>query len=440
MRSLWVFAFCLTIGLTEVMGLAQTASAAQGRPCLAELKIMANQWPGGLPSVTLTDEQLFNGNLGGVDGYPGADAVHQNPQALRKFGEFLRSLSLRTFMRGPDTDRYAWGACIAFSIANKLDGSNRGATSAAAPPSQRVQPQPAHVRLGVSPASTPNNTYEKNVRTAKLPPARPARLAPWSPKALSTRRGALSSQFAAQRADALASCSGPIQQWAAVPPVTPMAEANFLFEGQYLKDDEFSKNVDGIKNNVVEAENWGASPNRTPVEIIAGHVGRCLNQRRLAQLEGSPLAAGAVDGSLSPLTAGGSGTSSPTYGNGIHIIGADGRSARDCVALESFANGNSAASGGGRVLINRCSDAVEIGWCYSPGDCDTETGSLWTVQPGRSWPVDAVRNVRWAACHGAGTVSFIKGSYGLRYYCKAPQAQPIERHKRLSECRRPTDC
>jgi hypothetical protein len=29
--------------------------------------------------------------------------------------------------------------------------------------------------------------------------------------------------------------------------------------------------------------------------------------------------------------------------------------------------------------------------------------------------------IRWAACHGANTQSFVKGSHGLRYYCSAPK-------------------
>ena len=106
-------------------------------------------------------------------------------------------------------------------------------------------------------------------------------------------------------------------------------------------------------------------------------------------------------------------------GKDARIIASNGKSAMDCVKLETL-GGDSAVSGGGRVLVNRCSDEVEIGWCYSPGDCDTETGSGWTVQPGKSWPVKAEGEIRWVACHGRDTASFVKGSYGLRYYCKAP--------------------
>lgn len=107
-------------------------------------------------------------------------------------------------------------------------------------------------------------------------------------------------------------------------------------------------------------------------------------------------------------------------GTDARIIASDGKSAMDCVKLIQLTKTDSSTGGGGRVLSNQCSGPVEITWCYSPGDCDTETGSGWTVQAGKSWPVSADKNIRWAACHGADTAAFVKGSHGLSYYCKAP--------------------
>jgi hypothetical protein len=128
----------------------------------------------------------------------------------------------------------------------------------------------------------------------------------------------------------------------------------------------------------------------------------------------------ALNESLSPLSISGAAAAPP--GKDAHIIAGDGKSAMTCVKLVRVASGDSKMSRvGGRVLANQCADAVEIGWCYSPGDCDTETGSSWTVRPGHSWPVKSAGMIRWAACHGANTQSFVKGSHGLRYYCSAPK-------------------
>jgi len=140
----------------------------------------------------------------------------------------------------------------------------------------------------------------------------------------------------------------------------------------------------------------------------------------LAQLEGSPLASGAVDGTLTPLSIGSPGTQWKQQGKDSRVIASDGKSAMHCVRLEQVASGDSAISGGGRRLFNGCSEEVEITWCNTPG-CGTPTGgNSWTVQPGRGWPVSANGGVRWAACLGRDTASFVKGSHGLRYYCSAP--------------------
>ena len=250
----------------------------------------------------------------------------------------------------------------------------------------------------------------------KLPPARPAKMAAWSPKAMSIDDAALSPRFASERGDILASCFGPLQQAATHDGITT-AEASLLWEQGYLEDEFMTKSAQEVRQQVSNLERRIAAGDKW---VVAFRIGLCLNQRRSAQLEGSPLATGAVDGTLTPLSIGGSGKPWVQQGKDARIIASDGKSAMDCVFLQNLASGDSATSGGGRVLVNRCTDEVEIGWCYSPGDCDTETGSGWTVQPGRSWPVKAQGTIRWAACHGRDTAAFVRGSHGLRYYCKAP--------------------
>lgn len=225
----------------------------------------------------------------------------------------------------------------------------------------------------------------------------------------------LSPKFAAERADALASCSGPLQQ-AATQDRVPTAQASLRWEG-YLDDEFMTKSAQELRQNASNLERKIAAGDKW---AAAFRIGLCLIQRRSAQLEGSPLASGAVDGTLNPLSIGNPGAQWKQQGKDARIIASDGKSAMDCVKLEQLTSGDSKLGGGGRVLVNRCSDEVEIGWCYSPGDCDTETGSGWTVQPGKSWPVKATGEVRWAACHGRDTASFVQGSRGLRYYCKAP--------------------
>ena len=138
-----------------------------------------------------------------------------------------------------------------------------------------------------------------------------------------------------------------------------------------------------------------------------------------AQLTGQP---GTTQGggTLPPLSTGGPQAKPVQEGEDARVIASNGKPAMDCVKLIQVTDSDSSLGGGGRVLSNQCSDEVEIAWCYTPGDCETETGSSWTVQPGKSWPVSAEKQIRWVACHGRDTASFVKGSYGLRYICKAP--------------------
>lgn len=106
------------------------------------------------------------------------------------------------------------------------------------------------------------------------------------------------------------------------------------------------------------------------------------------------------------------------------VIARDGRRALDCVSLEQLARSNSSTSGGGSVLVNRCTDTVTIGWCSTGGECERGLGNLWNVAPGRSWPVDANHEVRWGACHGANTLHGDPGSKGLQFTCSAPATDP----------------
>lgn len=102
------------------------------------------------------------------------------------------------------------------------------------------------------------------------------------------------------------------------------------------------------------------------------------------------------------------------------IIAGDGKSAMHCVSIKQLASGNSALTGGGKVILNGCGEPVEATWCYVNGDCNT-TGAQVTLQANRSWPIDGTKEVRFAACLGKGTVRFEDGSKGLRYVCTAPR-------------------
>lgn len=108
------------------------------------------------------------------------------------------------------------------------------------------------------------------------------------------------------------------------------------------------------------------------------------------------------------------------YGKKSRIIARDGRHALACVKLVSLSSGNSSTSGSGRVLSNQCGGPVEIAWCSMGGECQRGAGNSWTVQPGRSWPVEAQHEVRWGACHGANTIHGEEGSQGLNFTCSKP--------------------
>ena len=110
--------------------------------------------------------------------------------------------------------------------------------------------------------------------------------------------------------------------------------------------------------------------------------------------------------------------------NKSRVIAGNGQSAMGCVALVVRSSGDSRVSGGGRVLANNCSGPVEATWCYVDVECGRESGSAWTIGVGRSYPVSAEREIRWAACIGANTVSFEKGTAGTRFICTAPSGGP----------------
>ncbi len=138
-----------------------------------------------------------------------------------------------------------------------------------------------------------------------------------------------------------------------------------------------------------------------------------------AQLSGQTVSAQG-SGTLGPLSAGGPQAKPVQEGLDAHVIASDGKSAMDCVQLVELTKADSSTSGGGRVLSNQCEVAVEITWCYVDTECTNGLGAMWTVAAGRSWPVSAEREIRWAACRGANTVAFEKGSAGLRFICSAP--------------------
>lgn len=288
-------------------------------------------------------------------------------------------------------------------------GVGRGASAA---PAARSTMRPSATAKPAPKAVTP---------AKKLPPALPAKIARWSTKAMSTDpKYPLIELFAGARADALASCSAPIQQYAAQKGTTT-AHENLMFEQHWLNDSEdMSLNADGVRNYIAVVDKRIAAGDLKPGVLAAQRAGRCLYQRRLAQLEGSPLVPGAVDGTLNPLSIGGQAPQWKQQVKDARIIAADGKSAMDCVKLFTLTSTDSNTSGGGRVLANQCSGPVEIVWCINPGECDRERGNMWTVQPGRSWPVSATGEIRLAACHGANAAAHVKGTFGLRYYCSAP--------------------
>ena len=255
----------------------------------------------------------------------------------------------------------------------------------------------------------------------KVPPVRPAKMAPWSPKAMpSDPQHALSPRFAAERADALASCVAPINQWASNGGFS-VSLAILLLETNALTDYAMAVSPDGLKAHISVLETDAKARASSPSAQMANQAAHCIYLRRLAQLEGSPLAPGARNGTLNPLSIGQPPLAArKQQGNDARVIASDGKSAMHCVRLEQVASGDSAVSGGGRRLFNGCSEEVEITWCISPNECERKQGNTWTVQPGRSWPISANGTVRWAACLGRDTASFVKDTYGLRYYCSAP--------------------
>ena len=323
-----------------------------------------------------------------------------DPVALRKAAEvlFTSSAGAMTIIGA----EYRYGACRARARADELERRSGSRANPAPAPSPKAAPRAA------APAE-------------KLPPARPAKMAPWSPEAMSTNfdtepPAKLNPRFAAERADILASCQGPVQQYGSKFRLNSV-EANMTVEVGTLHDSTMQVDPAVIKAHLAKFDGMIASGALT---AEAAAMGRCALQRRIAQLEGSPLATGAVDGTLNPLSIGNPGTQWKQQGKDARIIASNGKSAMDCVKLVEVSNIDAKMTGvGGRVLVNNCAGPVEITWCYAPGDCYT-TGNSWTLGLGRSWPVSGEKPIRWAACHGANTASFVKGSHGLRYYCSAP--------------------
>lgn len=271
-----------------------------------------------------------------------------------------------------------------------------------------------------NPKVRPSITANANARNApdtRLPRARPAKMAAWSPNAMPTSvTEQLSPRYAAERADLIASCPVPVRQLAQKNSIS-IAEANLIVEGAALSDPSMGNDAGFLKNHLSKLQQKQAAGE---VSTVSMNIASCVYGRRIAQLEGSPLSAGAVGGTLTPLSIGGQTPSRTQQGKDVRIIASDGKSAMHCVRLDQLSSGNSGVSGGGRRLFNGCTEEVEITWCNTPG-CGTPTGgNTWTVQPGRGWPVSADGEVRWAACLGRDTAAFVKGSHGLRYYCSAP--------------------
>lgn len=232
-------------------------------------------------------------------------------------------------------------------------------------------------------------------------------------------KAVLSQKFAAERADALSACSASFNEMIKRFPNADRTESGLDFEGALLNDEFLNLARDQMVTKIANLD-AGIVRQTDAAKLSELHFGKCLFQRRLAQLEGSPLATGAVNGTLTPLSIGGQTPPWTRQGKDARIIASDGKSAMDCVKLVELTKTDSNLGGGGRVLSNQCSGPVEIVWCINPGECDRERGNMWTVRAGGSWPVSANGEVRWAACHGANTAAHVKGTFGLRYYCSAP--------------------
>lgn len=303
---------------------------------------------------------------------------------------------------------YRYGACRARAKAAALE---RGVGGPANSSPKKVAPDTAARPASPRQVATP---------IEKLPPARPAKTAPWSPNAMQTDHGvkseAMNPLFAAERADALASCQPSIQQYGSRWALTSV-ETNITIENSALNDRTMKSTPAQLRAHLATFDTMISSGQ---LSREAAAMGRCLLNRRIAQLEGSPLVPGAVDGTLNPISIGGKSAAWKQQGKDARIIASDGKSAMHCVKLVKLSDKDSIMGMGGRVLSNQCEGPVEITWCYVDSDCYKGVGNAWTVGAGRSWPVSVERELRWAACHGANTASFVKGSYGLRYYCSAP--------------------
>ncbi|MFV4649035.1 hypothetical protein ACNJUT_20800, partial [Mycobacterium tuberculosis] len=104
------------------------------------------------------------------------------------------------------------------------------------------------------------------------------------------------------------------------------------------------------------------------------------------------------------------------------VIAGNGRSAMGCVSLEVVTKRDSSSTAiGGRRLVNRCGEKVEISWCYVDTECAQDHGSSWTLDASgvaSSWPISAEREVRWAACMGPNSGGLT--DHGTRFICYAP--------------------
>src|SRR5207245_2134082 len=110
--------------------------------------------------------------------------------------------------------------------------------------------------------------------------------------------------------------SGPIQQWAAIPPVASIAEANSRFEDGWLRDsDAMSMSREQLRTVLYMRNERIEAGNSAPRDLASDRAVQCLMQRRLAQLDGGRHTSGAVDGRPKPLTALASGVSQNTRPN-----------------------------------------------------------------------------------------------------------------------------
>ena len=342
-----------------------------------------------------------------------AAKIRSNPQAIREFANLVARFAAPYRGSAAGVGR-TYEACIANAEAAQLE---RGATGTitksapTAPPTRRVQPQPAPASpqppIAVQQPPVPIARAAADVAAAAAAvTAKPGVFDKYADDALAVR-----SSTELHRDQAMARLIA--NEVAAIEkkyPVTQCADSEDRIafaaclkvrnEALFKRAEAEIAYLDGMRPNITNAL---YNSDKAKFEL-----GASLARDSCAKLTGSTAPCDLSAGSASR----------PNLPS--RVIARDGRNALDCVKLVDLAQANSSTSGSGRVLANQCTDTVEIGWCSTGGECERGAGNQTTVLAGHSWPVDRNHEVRWGACHGANTLHGDPGSKGLQFTCSAP--------------------